>query len=92
VLLELSRFGPELQRTAVHLTESRNPLGGADQSCRIRARLHSGLALQAEAVNGRHETAAGRSAIRLALLVTAALGDGAGGRREPALRDRGSLA
>jgi hypothetical protein len=90
VLLELSRFGPEVQRAAVHLTESPNPLGGADQSCRIRARLHSGLVLQAEAVNGQHETAAGRSAVRLALLVAAAFGDG-GGRREPALRDRGSV-
>ena len=53
-----------------------NPLGGVDQRCRMRARLQSGLVLRAEAVNGRIETAVGRSAARLALHVAAAL-DGA---------------
>ena len=61
MLLELSRFGPEVQRAAVHLTESRHPLGGSDQTCRIRARLNSGRVLQAEAVDGEPEGACGAS-------------------------------
>ena len=91
MLLELSRFGPELERAAVHLAESKNPLGGADPSCRIRARSYSGLVLQAEAVDGELEAAAGRAAVRLALLAEASFGDGVSRRREPALRDRGSV-
>ena len=91
MLLELSRFGPEVKRAAVHLIESRHPLGGTDSSCRIRARLHSGDLLEAEAVDGQLEGAAGRSAVRLALLVAAACGDGASRRGGPALRDRGSV-
>ena len=67
------------------LTESHNPLGGVDQSCRVRARLQSGLVFRAEAVNGRIESAVGRSADRLALRVAAAL-DGHGRREELALR------
>jgi hypothetical protein len=91
VLLELSRFGPEVRRAAVHLVESRQPLGGADSSCRIRALLHSGRVLQAEAVDGQLEGAAARSAVRLALLVAAACGDGASRHGGPTLRDRGSI-
>jgi hypothetical protein len=91
VLLELSRFGPEVRRAAVHLTESHHPLGGSDQSCRIRARLNSGRVLEAEAVDGLLEGAAGRSAVRLALLVAAACGDGALHLGRHALRDRGSV-
>ena len=55
------------------LAESHNPLGGVDQRCRVRARLQSGLVLRAEAIDGQIETAVGRSAARLALLVAAAL-------------------
>jgi hypothetical protein len=91
VLLELSRFGPEVQRAAVHLTESRHPLGGSDQTCRIRARLNSGRVLQAEAVDGEPEGAAGRSAVRMALLVAAACGEGALHLGGQALRYRGSV-
>ncbi|HUL80414.1 MAG TPA: hypothetical protein VL691_24345 [Vicinamibacteria bacterium] len=81
VLLALSRFGREVHGVTVRLDESRNPLGGVDQRCRVRARLQSGLVLRAEAINGRIETAAGRSAARLALLVAAAIDGGAGGLR-----------
>ena len=91
VLLELSRFGPEVRRAVVHLTESRHALGGSDQRCRIRARLNSGRVLQAEAVDGRPEEAAGRSAVRLALFVAAACGDGGLHLGGQALRDRGSV-
>jgi ribosome-associated translation inhibitor RaiA len=83
VLLSLARFGPQLQRAAVHLSQSCHSMGGTDQSCRIRARLRSGRVLQAEAVDGQLEGAAGRSAMRLALLVAATCGDGT-----PGLRDR----
>jgi len=75
----------------VHLTESRHPLGGSDQSCRIRARLNSGRVLQAEAVDGQPEGAAARSAVRLALLVSAACGNGGLHLGGQALRDRRSV-
>ena len=65
------------------LAESRNPLGGVDQRCRLRAHLHSGLRLRAEAINGQIETAVGRSVAHLALLVAEAL-DGGDGRHPPA--------
>ena len=90
VLLSLSRFGPELHGVTARLAEAPNPLGGVDQRCRIRARLHSGLVLRAEAMNGLIETAVGRSVAHLALLVAEAL-DGAGGRHAPGLRRRGSV-
>jgi hypothetical protein len=51
-------------------------LGGVDQRCRLRARLRSGLVLDAEAIDSRIETAVGRSATRLALLLAAALDAG----------------
>jgi ribosome-associated translation inhibitor RaiA len=73
VLLAMSRFGPEVHGVSARLAELRNPLGGVDQRCRVRARLQSGLVLRAEAVNGQIETAVGRSAARLALHVAAAL-------------------
>jgi hypothetical protein len=79
VLLTMSRFGPGIQGVAVRLAESQNPLGGVDRRCRVRARLRSGLLLQAEAVNGELEEAVGRSTARLARLVAIAL-DGADGR------------
>jgi hypothetical protein len=82
VLLALARFGPQLQRAAVHLTDSCLTMGGSDQSCRIRARLRSGRVLQAVAVDGRPEGAAGRSALRMALLVAAACADGTPGMRD----------
>ena len=93
MLLAMSRFGREVHGVAARLGESRNPLGGVDQRCRMRARLQSGLVLRAEAINGQIETAVGRSAARLALHVAATL-DGDTGRRPPApgLRQRRSVA
>jgi len=76
----MSRFGREIHGVTARLGESRNPLGGVDQRCRMRARLQSGLVLRAEAINGQIETAVGRAAARLALHVAAAL-DGDTGRR-----------
>jgi hypothetical protein len=73
VLLAMSRFGPEVHCVTARLGESRNPLGGVDQRCRVRARLQSGLVLRAEAINGHIETAVVRSTSRLALLVAATL-------------------
>jgi hypothetical protein len=80
VLLAMSRFGHEVDGVRAHVAEANNPLGGVDQHCRVRARLQSGLVLRAEAIGGQIETTVGRSATRLALLVTAAL-DGGGGPR-----------
>ena len=79
VLLSLSRFGPEVHGVTARLAEAPNPLGGVDQRCRVEARLHSGLVLRAEAMNGRIEAAVGRSASRLARRVAEAL-DGHGCR------------
>jgi hypothetical protein len=93
VLLAMSRFGQEILGVTARLGASRNPLGGIDQRCRMRARLQSGLVLRAEAVNGRIETAVGRSASRLALHVAAALDGGLGDPRPPpAVRRGGSAA
>lgn len=91
VLLSLSRFGPEVHGVTARLAAARNPLGGVDQRCRVRVRLHSGLVLRAEAMNGLIEAAVGRSVAHLALLVAEAV-DGAGGRHPsgPALRRRGA--
>jgi hypothetical protein len=89
VLLAMSRFGQEVHGVTARLGESRNPLGGVDLRCRMRARLQSGLVLRAEAINGQIETAVGRSAARLALHVAAALDGGVSGPRPaPALRQR----
>ena len=79
----MSRFDREVQGVNARLSESHNPLRGIDQRCRVRARLLSGLVLDAEAIDGRIETAVGRSATRLALLVGAAL-DGGSLRPRPA--------
>ena len=79
VLLSLSRFGPEVHGVTACLAVAHNPLGGVDQRCRVRARLHSGLVLRAEAMNGLIEKAIGRSVAHLALLVAEAV-DGADGR------------
>ena len=68
---------------SARLAESQNPLGGVDQSCRIRARLQSGRVLRAEAINGRIEAAVGRSVAHLALLVAEALDGGTSGIRPP---------
>ncbi len=89
VLLTMSRFGPEVHGVTAHLGESHNPLGGVDQRCRVRARLRSGLVLRAEAINGKIETAVGRSVARLALRIAAAL-DGGDGPPGPPPRDRWS--
>lgn len=85
LLLAMSRFGREIHALRASLDEPRNPLGGVDQRCRVRARLRNGLVLRAEAINGRVGAAAARSADRLALLVAAALdgGAGSGSGREP---------
>ena len=92
VLLAMSRFGREVHGVRAHLAEADNPLGGVDQHCRVRARLHSGLVLRAEAIGGQIETTVGRSATRLALLVAAALdGKAGGGRATLALRRRGPI-
>jgi hypothetical protein len=89
----MNRFGPEVHGVTARLAEARNPLGGVDQCCRVRARLQSGLVLRAEAMNGLIETAVGRSLAHLTLLVAEAL-DGAGGRHHrppPGLRRRGPV-
>jgi hypothetical protein len=89
VLLTMSRFGRAVHVVNARLGESQNPLGGVDQSCRIRARLQSGRVVRAEAINGTIEIAVGRSVAHLALLVAEALDDGpAGGRPPLALRRR----
>jgi hypothetical protein len=79
VLLAVSRFGKEVKDVTVRLTVAKNPLGGIDRRCRLRARLSAGNALTVEAVNGELLTAVGRSSTRLARLVAAEL-DGSDGR------------
>jgi hypothetical protein len=89
VLLAMSRFGPEVHGVTARLAVVHNGLGGVDQRCRVRVRLHSGLVLRAEAMNGLIGTAVGRSVAHLALLVGAALDDGDGRHRPaPGLRRR----
>jgi putative sigma-54 modulation protein len=83
VLLAMSRFGPGIQGVSVRLAESENPLGGVDRRCRVRARLRSGVLLQAEAMNGELEEAVGRSSARLARLVAIALDGGEGRQSQP---------
>ena len=92
VLLAMSRFGQEVLGVTARLGASENLLGGVDQRCRMRARLQSGLVLRAEAVNGRIETAVGRSAARLALHVAAALDGSLGDARPPPALRRGRSA
>jgi hypothetical protein len=82
VLLAVSRFGKEVKGVTVRLTVAKNPLGGVDRRCRLRARLSAGKALTVEAVNGELLTAVGRSSTRLARLVAAEL-DGSDGRPPP---------
>jgi hypothetical protein len=79
VLLAVSRFGKEVKGVTVRLTVAKNPLGGVDRRCRLRARLTAGKALSAEAVNGAVLIAVSRSSTRLARLVAAEL-DGGDGR------------
>ena len=73
VLLEMSRFGQEVQGVTARLGQLNSPLGGVDQRCRVRARLRSGPVLRAEAIDGQIEIAVGRSATRLGKLVATAL-------------------
>jgi hypothetical protein len=91
MLLAMSRFGKEVEGVTVRLAETRNPLGGVDQRCRVRVRLRSGPVLHANAIDGERAAAASRSAARLARLVAAEL-DGGHDRAPltPALRPRGS--
>ena len=87
LLLAMSRFDREVKGVKARLSESSNPLGGVDQRCRMQARLHSGLVLDAEAIDGQVEAAVGRSATRLRLLVSAALdGSAMRPRSTPATR------
>lgn len=79
VRLTMSRFGPEVHRVSARLAESRNPLGGLDRCCSVRARLRSGRVLSAEAINGLIEAAVGRCVAHVALLVANELDDGGGG-------------
>jgi hypothetical protein len=83
VLLAMSRFGREVYSVRAHLAEADNPLGGVDQSCRVRARLRGGLVLRADAIGGQIDATVGRSATRLALLVTAVLDGAAAARPSP---------
>jgi hypothetical protein len=76
LLLAMSRFEGQVRGVGARLSEAQNPLGGTDQRCRVRARLQSGIVLDAEAIDGLVEAAVVRSATRLALLVTAALDEG----------------
>ncbi len=85
VLLALSRFGEQVRKVTVRMSRPANPLGGVDQSCRMRASLGAGADVRAEAINGRMEAAVARAAVRLAKGVAWAL-DGAasdGPRAQP---------
>jgi hypothetical protein len=73
VLLAMSRFARHVLGLRVRLSRSRNPLGGRDVHCRIRARMRRGPMLEADAINGQVEPATGRAAARLVLLVIASL-------------------
>jgi hypothetical protein len=75
-LLALSRFGPKLTRLTVRLAQTPNPLGGLDQSCRMRARLPRHGEVDVESTNGTIEVAVARAADRLAKRVAEALLDG----------------
>jgi hypothetical protein len=76
VLLALSRFGEHVLKVTVRLAEPANPLGGVDQRCGMRASLQAGDDIQAEAINGRIDSAIARAAAQLARRVGWAL-DGA---------------
>ncbi len=76
VLLALSRFGVQVRKVTVRMSRPANPLGGVDQSCRMRASLGASDDVCAEAINGRMEAAVARAAARLAKGVAWAL-DGA---------------
>lgn len=76
VLIAMSRFERHVRDVRARISRSRNPLGGLDVRCRVRARLQSGAMLQAEAIDGQIESAVGRAAARLALLVAAVLDGG----------------
>ena len=76
VLLALSRFGEHVLKVTVRLAEPANPLGGVDQRCGMRASLQAGNDIQAEAINGRIDSAVARAAAQLARRVGWAL-DGA---------------
>jgi hypothetical protein len=78
VLLALSRFGGQVQKVTVRLTEPANPLGGVDQRCRMGACLHASDEVRAEAIDGCIEVAVGRAAARLAKRVAWALDDATG--------------
>lgn len=77
VLLALSRFGGQVLRVTVSMTQPANPLGGVDQSCRMRAWLQAHDDVRSHALNGHIESAVGRAAARLAKRVTLVL-DGTG--------------
>src|ERR1044071_907763 len=78
VRLALSRVGRRVQKVSVHVADIANPLGGIDRQCQMRAWLQLAGDVQAEAINGRIETAVGRAAARLATRVAWALDAGLG--------------
>lgn len=79
VLLALSRFGRRVHRVTIRLAAPKNPLGGVDQRCRMRASLVSADEIRAEALDGTIDEAVARAAAQLAKRVGRALQDG--GRR-----------
>ena len=83
VLLAISRFDHHVVAVKARIGRSRTTLGGVDMSCRVGARLRSGLKLEAEAIDGQVEAAVGRCAVRLALRVAAALDGDASRQRVP---------
>lgn len=85
VLLAISRFD-DVAAVRARISRSRTALGGVDVHCRAGARLRSGLKLEAEAIDGQVEAAVGRCAVRLALLVAAALDGDASRQRVPGRR------
>jgi len=73
VLLAMSRFEPHVVAVKARLRRSPTSLSGEDVCCRVEARLRSGLRLEAEATDDQVEAAVSGCAVRLQLLVTAAL-------------------
>jgi hypothetical protein len=90
VLLVLSRVGPELTRVVVSLVESRNPLGGLDRECRLRAGLRAGGELRCEANDETFEAAVARAAGQVAQRMDEALSRESSAGGAAGARQRGS--
>lgn len=80
VLLDLSRFGPQIRKVTVRLIETVNPLGGVDQRCRMRASLVDGNDIHVETINWGFEAVVARAAIQLAKRLDSSLDAGKRGR------------